>query len=41
MLQSWVIINHKLSNYPVFNGNLHESSIENLLNPFRREIAIP
>jgi len=37
LFQVWVVINHKLSNYSVSNSNLHEPSLRNILNPFRRE----
>lgn len=37
MLQSWVVSNLKLSNCLVSNGNPHEPSMRNLLNPFRIE----
>jgi hypothetical protein len=37
MLQSWVVANLKSSNYLASNGNPHEPSMRNLLNPFRIE----
>jgi len=37
MLQGWVVINHKSSNYLAFKGNPHKLPVKNLINLFRRE----
>jgi len=35
--KGYIITNHKSSNYLIFNSNLHELPIRNLLNPYLKE----